>query len=99
MKSDIEELAAHASDAAALLKELSNECRLMICCILGESELSVSDLNAQIPLSQSALSQHLARLRAADIVTTRKEGLTVHYSLKGAAAKAVIGALKTIYCP
>lgn len=95
----IEQLAEHAANAAKLLKELANENRLMICCCLGDQELSVSELNAQIPLSQSALSQHLARLRSADIVATRKEGLTVFYKLNGDNALRIILTLKSIYCP
>lgn len=96
---DFEDMAAHAANAVALLKELSNESRLMICCMLGTSEMSVSELNGSIPLSQSALSQHLARLREAGLVDTRKVRQTVFYKLKGAGALAVIGALKSIYCP
>lgn len=96
---DLEELAAHASEAALLLKQLSNENRLMICCLLGERELSVNELNDQIPLSQSALSQHLSRLREAGLVDTRKDRQTVYYSLKGPEAKALIGTLKSLYCP
>ncbi len=96
---EMQKLAAKADEASALLKELANQNRLMICCILGDEELSVGELNAQVPLSQSALSQHLARLREADIVQTRKEKQTVYYSLNGDGAKAVIAALKSIYCP
>lgn len=99
MSTQIEALAKHASEAAALLKELSHEYRLMICCLLGQAELSVAELNAEVPLSQSALSQHLARLRKADLVSTRKEGLIVYYRLKGEATRNVINTLKTIYCP
>ena len=94
-----QELAQHARRAAALLKELSNESRLIICCCLGESEMSVGELNREVPLSQSALSQHLARLREAGIVTTRKESQTVYYRLAGEAAQKVIATLRSIYCP
>ncbi len=96
---ELEALAVHATEAAALLKELSNQSRLMICCMLGEDELSVGALNAQIPLSQSALSQHLARLRDAGLVSTRKNKQTVYYKLEGDGVRAVISALKSIYCP
>ena len=57
------DMQAHASDAAGLMKALGNESRLMVLCLLTEGEQSVSDLNDRIPLSQSALSQQLARLR------------------------------------
>ncbi|TVZ39900.1 DNA-binding transcriptional ArsR family regulator [Alteromonadaceae bacterium 2753L.S.0a.02] len=96
---DLDKLAEHAKDAATLLKELGNESRLMVCCSLGDSELSVGELNKQVPLSQSALSQHLARLREAGVVCTRKEGQTVYYRLQGDHALKIIATLKAIYCP
>lgn len=96
---DLQELANHADEAASLLKELSNSSRLLICCLLGEGELSVGELNEQIPLSQSALSQHLARLREAGLVNTRKQSQTVYYSLAGSAPRTLIRTLKSIYCP
>ena len=58
------EMQAHAADAAGLMKALGNESRLMILCLLAEGERSVGELNEIVPLSQSALSQQLARLRA-----------------------------------
>lgn len=92
-------LSTHSGEAAQLLKELSNENRLMICCVLGEQELSVNELNQLIPLSQSALSQHLARLRDAELVSTRREKQTIFYSLCGKGVRPLIATLKTIYCP
>ena len=62
---DFETMQRNASDAVSLLKGLANESRLMIVCVLSEGELSVGQLNQRIKLSQSALSQHLAVLRAA----------------------------------
>lgn len=94
-----QDLAQHAARAAALLKELSNESRLIICCCLGDNEMSVGTLNREVPLSQSALSQHLARLREAGIVSTRKESQTVYYRLADLDAKQVIATLRSIYCP
>lgn len=94
-----EELQAHSRDAVDLLKQLSNEHRLMILCLLGEDEMSVGDLNERIPLSQSALSQHLANLRRAGLVSTRKESQTVYYCLQGDRALRVIQVLQSIYCP
>lgn len=95
----METLAEHAKEAAALLKELSNHSRLMICCCLGDQELSVSDINDQVPLSQSALSQHLARMRDAGLVTTRREGQAIFYRLAGDSAIKIITTLKSIFCP
>ena len=89
----------HAQDAAALLKALANENRLMILCTLMGGEMSVGELNAKVPLSQSALSQHLASLREAGLVSTRKASQTVFYRLQGDEAAKVIAVLQSIYCP
>ncbi len=97
--SDFQSMKKHAADAAALLKSMSNVNRLMILCSLVDTELSVSDLNELLPLSQSALSQHLAMLREAELVQTRKQAQSVYYSLLGDEATQVIRVLKSIYCP
>jgi len=88
----------HAGDAASLMKALGNESRLMILCLLSEGERSVSDLNEIIPLSQSALSQQLARLRQQGLVKTRRESQTIFYSLARGPADRVIHLLHDIYC-
>ncbi|MGB5629137.1 MAG: metalloregulator ArsR/SmtB family transcription factor [Woeseiaceae bacterium] len=88
----------HASDAAGLMKALGNESRLMILCVLAEGERSVSDLNTIVPLSQSALSQQLARLRQQRLVKTRRESQTIFYSLADGPADRVITLLHDIYC-
>ena len=93
--SDMQE---HAADAAGLMKALGNESRLMILCILAEGERSVSDLNTIVPLSQSALSQQLARLRQQGLVHTRRESQTIYYSLADGPADRVINLLHEIYC-
>jgi len=94
----IEDMREHASDAAGLMNALGNESRLMILCMLAERECSVGDLNAVIPLSQSALSQQLARLRAQGLVKTRREAQTIFYSLAEGPAERVIHLLHDIYC-
>ncbi|MEN9705879.1 MAG: hypothetical protein RLZZ393_1758 [Pseudomonadota bacterium] len=88
----------HAGDAARLLKALANEKRLQVLCLLAEGERSVGDLNALLDLSQSALSQHLAVLRADGLVRTRREGQTIHYALEGGPAQRVMQTLHEIYC-
>lgn len=98
-KHSLEQMQQHAFDAAALLKALGNEHRLMILCTLAQHELSVGELNQQVALSQSALSQHLGQLRASGLVSTRKEAQTVYYRLEGEAAIKVIKVLQSIYCP
>ncbi|PLW81943.1 transcriptional regulator [Kineobactrum sediminis] len=91
-------MAVHAEAAAALLRQLANRNRLMVLCALVEGEKSVGALNEQVPLSQSALSQHLGRLRAAGLVTTRREGKLVRYSLTDDKATSVLQLLHTLYC-
>ena len=88
----------YASDAAGLMKALGNESRLMVLCVLAEGERSVSDLNTIVPLSQSALSQQLARLRQQGLVKTRRESQTIFYSLADGPADRVITLLHEIYC-
>lgn len=96
---ELKQIELHAKEAAQLLKLLANESRLMICCTLAAQELSVSEINERIPLSQSALSQHLAKLREAGLLNTRKDGLTVYYQLHGSQVMQIIQTLKAIYCP
>jgi len=93
-----EQMGAHAEDAAGLMKALGNESRLMILCMLADGERSVGELNEIIPLSQSALSQQLARLRAQGLVKTRRESQTIYYSLAEGPADRVIRLLHEIYC-
>ena len=88
----------HAMDAAGLMKALGNESRLMVLCLLAEGERSVSELNGIIPLSQSALSQQLARLRQQGLVKTRRESQAIFYSLAEGPADKVIHLLHDIYC-
>ncbi len=89
----------HADAATRQLKALSNVNRLMILCILCEGELSVTELNDRIDISQSALSQHLAKLRDDEIVKTRRESQTIYYSISNGVAKDIIQVLHDHYCP
>lgn len=92
------EMADNALAAARLLKLLANERRLMILCLLVDAELSVGEINAQLELSQSALSQHLALLREEGLVRTRRDARTIYYSLPPGPASTVIATLHRIYC-
>ncbi|NYZ16478.1 winged helix-turn-helix transcriptional regulator [Azospirillum sp. RWY-5-1] len=85
--------------AVRLLKALANERRLMILCALGEGERSVGDLAARVGLGQSALSQHLAKLREDGLVVTRRCAQTIFYSLASREAAEVIAVLAGLYCP
>jgi ArsR family transcriptional regulator, virulence genes transcriptional regulator len=94
----MERMRRHAPEAAGLMKALGNQSRLMILCTLAEGERSVGDLNDMIPLSQSVLSQQLARLRRQGLVSTRRESQTIFYSLAEGPADRVIHLLHDIYC-
>jgi len=97
-RAELERMQARAADAAALLKALSNESRLLILCTLAGREMSVSELNERIPLSQSALSQQLAVLRREKLVRTRREAQTIYYSLAPSNAARIIEVLRDLYC-
>jgi DNA-binding transcriptional ArsR family regulator len=88
----------HADKAAALLKALANEQRLMVLCNLLEGPLSVGELNARLTLSQSALSQHLGVLREASIVTTTREAQSIRYALSSGAVTRIIEILYQEFC-
>ncbi len=95
---DLETLEENARRASTLLKAMSNEHRLMILCQLLHGEKSVGELERLIGLSQSALSQHLARLRRDSLVRTRRSAQTIYYSLAGEEAERVINTLYGLYC-
>ena len=88
-----------AGRAATLLRLLGNEKRLMLLCQLADGELSVRDIQSRVGLSQSALSQHLALLRAEGIVGTRRESQTIYYRIVDYAAMRVIETLAELFCP
>lgn len=95
---DFEKLEASAVQAAQLLKNMSHPSRLMVLCHLMKGESPVSELNKAVPLSQSALSQHLANLRQADLVDTRRVSQVIYYRLKSRAVLEILEALYKIYC-
>ncbi len=95
---DLETMRAAAARASALLKAMGNTHRLMVLCQLAKGERSVGELERLIGLSQSALSQHLARLRRDNLVQTRRAAQTIYYSLAGGEAAAVIATLYQLYC-
>ena len=94
-----EDMLAHAAEAATLLRALGNEQRLSILCCLLEGPLSVGEINQQVDLSQSALSQHLAVLRENGLVETEKQAQTVYYSVPQGPVRKVLAVLQGIYCP
>ncbi len=96
--SDYTSMAESAKSACDLLRGLAHEARLMILCMLVEGEKSVSELEAFLEMRQPTVSQQLARLRADRLVTTRREGKTIYYSLASDEARKVIAVLYDLYC-
>lgn len=96
-KKAMRDLESRAGEAAELLKLLANDQRLIILCRLSDEELSVSELGEYVNLAQSALSQHLARLRAQGLVATRREGQSIYYRLANPTAQKLVGALCELY--
>jgi DNA-binding transcriptional ArsR family regulator len=95
---NLKEMRSKASAVEALLKAVANKHRLMILCELLRGERSVTALQIAIGLSQSALSQHLARLREDGLVSTRRESQTIHYSLASSEVTRLIDLLYELYC-
>ncbi|MCQ4165404.1 ArsR/SmtB family transcription factor [Tahibacter harae] len=89
-----------AAQAAALLRAVGNEHRLLVLCLLIEhGEMSVGALLERLELGQSALSQHLARMREEGLVTFRREAQTLYYRIDNPAVAKLIATLKSIFCP
>lgn len=95
---NMQELISKSAEVADLLKALANPHRLRILCELHKGERSVSALQDKVGLSQSALSQHLAKLREAEIVTTRREAQTIHYAVGDARVAALLATLYEQFC-
>jgi ArsR family transcriptional regulator, virulence genes transcriptional regulator len=95
---DAERMADQAKRAAAFLKALAHESRLMILCILSQGERSVSELEQMLSLRQPTVSQQLARLRADGLVAARRDGKTIHYSLASDEARVVLVAVYEAFC-
>jgi DNA-binding transcriptional ArsR family regulator len=97
---DLADFEASAARAATMLKLLANERRLLILCQLAMlGEMPVNHLAQAVGLSQSALSQHLARMREEGLVATRREAQTIHYRIADPNAARILATLKDIYCP
>lgn len=92
------EMERNAAQVARLLKAMSNANRLMILCQLSTGERSVGALAQAVGLSQSALSQHLAKLREDGLVTTRRQSQSVLYSLSSEEVRALIEVLDGLFC-
>lgn len=95
---NIQELNSKCEEAAALLSLLANPHRLRILCALLDGERSVSSLEPLVGLSQSALSQHLARLRESRVVTTRREAQSIYYRIGDDRAVEIMTTLADLFC-
>ncbi|WP_299784692.1 metalloregulator ArsR/SmtB family transcription factor [uncultured Marivita sp.] len=93
-----QDMAKSAQDAAAYLKTLAHEGRLMILCYLGTGEKSVGELEALLNIRQAAVSQMLARLRDEKLVKTRRDGKTIYYSLNDDNTARLIAQLHEMFC-
>jgi len=95
---NIEDLRSHSIDVAGLMKVLANSHRLLILCELHKGECNVGDLQRAVGLGQSALSQHLAKLRKENLVEIRREAQTIYYSLTDPKVREVMALLYRLYC-
>jgi DNA-binding transcriptional ArsR family regulator len=97
-KVDLDRMSASARDATEFLKALAHESRLLILCDLLEGEKSVGELESFLDLRQSTVSQQLARLRLEGLVTARRDGKTIYYSIANEKVRSVIGVLYNAFC-
>lgn len=93
-----EAMSGKAALASRLLGAMANASRLMVMCSLLDGSRSVTELVNAVGTGQSALSQHLAKLRALDLVTTVRDGKSIRYSLASAEVRAVLATLNRLYC-
>ena len=98
MNIDFAAMADNVEQAEQMLKILANKNRLMILCSLQDGEMSVSELNEAVPLAQSALSQHLAALRNAQIVATQRESQTIYYRVVDENVVSILATLHGLFC-
>lgn len=95
---DIAQLQQAAAEAAALLKSLANEQRLLLLCQLSQGEFCVSELESRLDIFQPTLSQQLGILRNQELVSTRREGKQIYYRLSDPRALAVLQTLYGLFC-
>lgn len=96
--SEIEAMAGNARSATDFLKAIAHEGRLMILCRLAEGECSVAEFEELLSARQAAVSQQLARLRMEGLVTTRRDGKMMYYSLADAKVKKIIPVIYEMFC-
>jgi ArsR family transcriptional regulator len=96
--SELKLMRKNATEAAALLRAIAHEARLLVLCELANGERSAGELVERSGLSQSALSQHLAKLREQGLVATRREAQVIHYRIADQRARRVLRVLHDLYC-
>lgn len=95
---ELDSMVENATRASDFLKALAHESRLMILCFLADGEKSVSQLEQLLNLRQPTVSQQLARLRADGLVSTRRDGKVIYYTLASEETRIVIGAIYEVFC-
>ncbi|MBC7284157.1 metalloregulator ArsR/SmtB family transcription factor [Hoeflea sp.] len=95
---DSQRLETHSGEAADLLAAMGNQKRMMILCNLASGEMQVGVLAEKVDLSQSALSQHLAKLRTRNLVRTRRDAQAIYYSISSEPVLKMLRTLTDIYC-
>lgn len=98
ISAELDQLMRNARKASDFLKALSHENRLLLLCLLAERERSVTELENILSLRQPTVSQQLARLRLDGLVTTRRDGKAIFYSLADENVRSVISVIYGIYC-
>lgn len=99
LESAARDMAARAGEVAKLLKAIGNERRLLVLCQLVEmGEASAGTLGTAIGLSQSAMSQHLAVMREEGLLSTRREGTTIFYTIAEPKLTELMDTLHRLYC-
>ena len=98
MSPELDQLMRKARKASDFLKALGHESRLLLLCLLVEKERSVSELENILSMRQPAVSQQLGRLRLDGMVTTRREGKAIYYSIASDDVRQVISILYRIFC-
>lgn len=97
---ELEQLRVSAADAAALMRALGHDGRLLVLCTLvAQGECSAGELAQQVGLSPSALSQHLAKMREDGLVDSRREAQSVYYRIAEPRVARVVALLKDLFCP
>jgi ArsR family transcriptional regulator, virulence genes transcriptional regulator len=95
---NMEDMLARANEVATLLGTMASPVRLLILCSLVEGEKPVHELVANSGITQGALSQHLAKMRALKLVSTRRDGQTIYYALASGEVKQLLSSLHGIFC-